>query len=868
MTDWCSGCFLFKKHRVPFVGPLDARFAVVGEGPADSEIEKHEPFVGPSGGLLNLLLKHIGIDRRQIRIGNVLCCGKITDADRDNYTAFSDALYRCRMRREEEGDLGNAQTVLALGSVAAWGMAARSITLGGRHPRRGAYFQDSRKRYVIPSWHPAAILRGGGIGEDGRPNAQPAGAGGLSDAEAETLGFDLEKAWNLSQGRVAPFKPSLTSTGDPREFVRLVEHIRATTKVFSLDVEATDVNPLTCKLTVVGLSYSRNDGVVEAVSLWWPNDDGSAHTALKDLIADPEMTLCAHNSQYDTTVLNRLIGPLRCKIEDTLLVNHAVFPDCKQDLGSVAHTHLVVPAWKADQYEYESKLPAVEKTRWNAERVRHLLAYNGMDVATTEAIRPKLRALAVARKVDHIADLDIRLAMAARRMTEWGVPVSQSVRSEMRTEFAAKVAESEASVERQVIECVESNLATGLRPEATEALLRLIAKRGSKFKKKVTPGWSPGSTDLIRLAFDAGGVELPAGALTDTGKRSVGKQALASVAEHPLVMALTDYRRSAKMLSLYFDSDDFQLDADSRLHVAWKIHGTPTGRWSSGSGADRGSGDFGIALQNWPKAMRRMIVAPPGWVLVGCDYSALELRVIALLAGEAWLIDAFMEKRDLHSENASRLYAKAWKANDPLTTCDPEEQARRKRNRKLLRQLTKTGIYAAMYGAAALTIQSQLRAQSFKESDLEFARVLRGLTVEQCQAFVDAIPKLMPCIARLREQQIRRVVDEGRMMSPFGGRRRVWPLGRGDASQAVNGLVQSGAADIMNARFLKLLDILPSYAKVILQVHDSVTLEVPEQYAEETKKLLVDTMTTTVEYGGYSLRFDVEADVGPSWDKV
>lgn len=859
MTDYCTGCMFQGRKRVPFEGPKTSKLAIVGEAPGYVEVIENRPFCGPSGKLLTFILKHIGLDRNQVRIGNVLLCGPITEQERDEYS-FNEALSRCRARREEEGDLGEAQVIVGAGGSSVWGLTGKQFTFGRRYPRRGALHYAPDGRTIIPTWHPAAILRSGGADSQA----------GLSDAEVETMAYDVDKAYRLAYGKMVPFDPEITVTGDPEVFASFAESIPP--GVVAIDVESTSVNPLDCKLTVIGLAYLRPDGNACACSLWWPNANEHAYEAMRKMLQRTDLVKTEHNCQYDITVLERLVGPVALPVDDTLICQHTAFPDCRLDLGSVAQTHLALPPWKSIYHDYENSLRGEAKERWTPERVMKLLRYNAMDCATTAALRPVLRKICADRGVTAVADLDVELAECARNMTKWGVPINVKTRETMRTDFEEKSARFEAEVERLVIEAAIANIENGLRLKETEELLLAVQKRANKTKIKVTYGWNLNSPDLMRAAFDAAGVELPAGSLTPTGKRSVGKKAIAQAAEHPLVSSLIEYRRNSRTLSVYFDSEDFILDDDNRLHTAWKVHGTPTGRWSSGTGTDHGMGDIGIALQNWPKPMRRLIEAPDGWLLAGGDYAALELRCIALLAGEEWMINLFNDPpgtHDLHSMNAERLYGKTWDGCNPTLYADPMDQDRAKKKRKLLRQLAKLGIYASLYGAASTTVQEQLRAYSLREPDPVFARTLREISQEECQKFVDAVPRLMPRIARWREESARRITREGKMVCPLSGRVRRWPLGQVDATQTANGPVQMLAGSIMNRQFLTLWHKLPMPpVKVIAQIHDSVALETPEGMAEDMKQLLMDTLTTTVTLGNYTCRFDVEAVVAKTLDLI
>lgn len=380
--------------------------------------------------------------------------------------------------------------------------------------------------------------------------------------------------------------------------------------------------------------------------------------------------------------------------------------------------------------------------------------------------------------------------------------------------------------------------------------------------------WNPGSPLQLRPALDVCGVNVSGGGLTSKGQRSLSKHVLVDVVHHPFVAALVERRKYRRFLSVYFYSPDLNIDDDNRLHVSWRVHATPTGRWASGTGKDRGKGDVGIAVQNWPQRMREMVEAPEGCVLVDADYAQLEFRVIGLFSGEKTLLEAFNNptvKRDLHAENAARLYRKQWLMYDPDRALSDEERAAFAHQRYMIRLFTKTGVYASLYGAVPGTVQRQLRAKSLQVDDPKFAKMLREVSIKTCQMFVDAIPRFWPTLAHWHHETADKIQREGSWICPWSGRRRVWPLNRADRSQALNTPIQMGAASIMNSRFVILKDLLPPEARIILQVHDSVTIEVPERLGPEVRDLVTKTMSTTMTHAGNECVFPMEAEIVKRW---
>ncbi len=1054
MDNPCAGCFLRNRTRVPYEGPIDALYAVVGEAPGVTECRARRPFHpdGPSGRLLTTLLTHLGIDRADVRIGNAILCGPISDTDKQN-PAFKDVLARCALRREAEGDLGSARTILAAGSMAANGLLGETITLGGRQPRRGALHRDAAGRAVFPTWHPAAILRSGGDNTKGGKKQ----GGGLSDAEVETLAFDIERSHDFALGRREEFTPEILTTRDPVLFVNWVREnvYDAGAMRFSFDVETDSVDPTKADLLLVGLAVELPNGVIRAVSFWWPNADDISKLLLADLLSDANRECVLQNCQYDLSVAERKVTVPKNKVIDTLLAMHAAFPEVKLDLGSIAHTFLAIEPWKFlfRQWERAHKQDVQAKSdEWIA-RNSH---YNAMDAATTLAVVKPLFVECEKRKVLQIHDLDVQLALIARKMTERGLYISPEIRGQLRDEFQEKERKALDKLRNLVVDGVLNALTIGKYPKEIEQLLMYVQKssnkslpkpRWKKFKvpkkprakkrtKALTPeqqalvaieqvaaavrsaeaalpavlddvspwdeeaiarmystkgplldgtekldgtdppipradspsvsttdvsppasavapmenrpaesplggesmvlsvplppsaipgfssdtetpqapnttegvatsdtktpkatnttegtpsgvwiyppipekvwtnkAWNPFSTNQLRLAFDICGVQLPANSLTKSGQRSMSKHALVQVFDHPLVGAVIESRKYRRFLSVYFESEGSLIGEDNRLRVGWKVHGTPTGRWSSGAGGG-GVGDIGIAVQNWPPIMRKMVVAPEGYLLVGADYNALEFRMIALLSGEIILLEIFNNtsvKRDLHAENTARLYPKVWSSLDPRFARSPEQQKEYEERRKLMRKFVKTGFYAAVYGAVPPTVQATLRAQSLKETDAKAARMLREVSLKDCKMFVDAVPRFWPRLARWRDQQVVERSRSGIFVSPIDGRRRVWLMARSERSAFINTPVQMSSGSLMNQRSLLLIPKLHALSADIhptLQVHDSWTFEVPIPLAEQAKKIVEETMTTTLTIGAHSCLFPVEAAIGKSWDVV
>jgi uracil-DNA glycosylase family 4 len=869
----CMSCPFEGRRQVPFVGPKDSKFAIVGEYPGKTEIEKKLPFVGRAGQLLDDLLGAIGIDRTTVRMGNAILCGPVTEADR-NQKWFPEVVERCATRCAADGDLGAATSISALGTTAAYGLLGKTVALGGSNPSRGALHWTQDKRAVFPAWNPAAILRAGG--------AEASKSSKLSDADVEVLLIDIQRAWMFAKGDLKEWKPLIRIMADPAQFAAWC---RTLPERVAIDVETDSADPVTAKLLVVGMarrldnvvspltesnvvSSLRPADAIESISFWWPNATEDAKEAFRDLLANGIITKTFHNGAYDELVLRHHVGPVLGGVSDTLLLSHARFPECPVGLAAVAQTWLVVPPWKRnhDAWETDRKRrrelargKGYEVADWTEDRILNLMEYNAYDVGATLAVEPMLVEECEREETLLAAAIDVVQAREAARMTEYGLLVDLKVKAELAEE--AKRRHTDA-VERMRM-LVDTGLKNPADLKAAEELSRLIRDDG---------GFNFNSQKMLPLAFDVCGVKVPVdrNALTATGKRSFNKDTLGAISDQPLVSALHACRGTARQISVYFGEGSLPLGPDGRLHMPWRIFGTPTGRWSSGGDDEDHDDVVSVNLQNWANFLRRMVVAGPGNILCAADFAQLEYRVIALLAGEQSLLDLFNDPKrpDLHSTNAHRLFGYRWEVCDPLKAIQDEEIVRRTTQRKVLRGLTKSGLYGAMYLGTAKKIRQRLQAGALRESDEKLAEALRRIDEPQCQEFVDAIPRLWPRIDAWRDEKIREVQETHRIRMPITGRHRIWPLGFVEPTQCVNSNVQGPAGDIMSCAFVRLTTALPPEARIILQVHDSVVVECPKEMANLVLKIMVDTMTTRLTIGEFSCDFTVDAKIGPSWDVV
>ena len=326
---------------------------------------------------------------------------------------------------------------------------------------------------------------------------------------------------------------------------------------------------------------------------------------------------------------------------------------------------------------------------------------------------------------------------------------------------------------------------------------------------------------------------------TRGGQLSTSQQALEKLAgQHSVVDSILQYRKLEKMRSTYLDPLPRLVDAQGRIHTTFNQKATATGRLSSSN----------PNLQNIPvrgplgKRMRACFIAGPGQALVSADYSQVELRVLAHMSQDAALLDAFRQGQDIHARTAALIY-----------DIRPEEVSPEQRRN------AKTINFGLVYGMGAQKLAQELKI-SLNEARDFIARYFARLT--GLKAFYE---------------QVEASARELGYVTTLAGRRRPVPdiaSSNGQASalarrQAINTVIQGSAADIIKLAMLAVAQdgtLHRLQARLLLQVHDELLLEVPEPDAAEAGQRVAQLMQD-VAPGGQPLAVPLLVDwgLGANW---
>lgn len=323
---------------------------------------------------------------------------------------------------------------------------------------------------------------------------------------------------------------------------------------------------------------------------------------------------------------------------------------------------------------------------------------------------------------------------------------------------------------------------------------------------------------------------------TKTGISTASSE-LEKLREYPIITNIESYRELFKLKTTYLDALPALVESDSRLHTTFQQAVAATGRLSSANPNLQN-----IPARNaWSEKIRGAFEAQPGFILIGVDYSQIELRTMAHLSGDKTLVEAFKKGEDIHRTTASVVF----KVKPDMVTPDMRRQA-------------KVFNFGIMYGMGAYGL-----SQAAQIDQKEAAK------------FIEAYFKKFSGVATYREI-MKKSARTHHYIETEVGRRRYIPeiestnvqVARGAERMAINMPIQGLAADIMKRAMLKVSELVREYdgdVRMTLQVHDELIFEVREGLAEEFAKKVKDVMEHA-----YPLRVPlvVEVAMGNNWGEI
>jgi DNA polymerase-1 len=304
--------------------------------------------------------------------------------------------------------------------------------------------------------------------------------------------------------------------------------------------------------------------------------------------------------------------------------------------------------------------------------------------------------------------------------------------------------------------------------------------------------------------------------------------------KHPIIPAIMDYRMLTKLKSTYADGLMSALDEDGRVRTTFQNLVTATGRLSSTE----------PNLQNIPvrtdlgAEIRKMFIPKPGHVLVDADYSQIELRVLAHIADDQTMQEAFTSGLDVHTATAAQVFAVA-----------PEQVT------SLQRRHAKAVNFGIVYGISEFSLAEDI-----------------GVSRWEAKNYIDSYLAHYAGVRRYMKQVVEEARDRGYTQTMFGRRRYIpelkssnFNVRSGAERMTLNTPIQGTAADLIKLAMIRVENALNEHfpeAKLLLQVHDELIVECPEAIAEDVAAMVSREMESIAKL---NVPLQAEAKIGKSW---
>jgi DNA polymerase-1 len=375
-----------------------------------------------------------------------------------------------------------------------------------------------------------------------------------------------------------------------------------------------------------------------------------------------------------------------------------------------------------------------------------------------------------------------------------------------------------------------------LRTQSGELAKRLMEILAEAHKEAGAPFNLDSPKQLCNILFEK--MQLPVLRKTPTGQPSTAEDVLEELAEsYRLPRLILEHRSLSKLKSTYTDKLPEQINEKTgRVHTSYHQAVAATGRLSSQD----------PNLQNIPirtlegRRIRQAFVAPPGHVLLAADYSQIELRIMAHLSGDAGLLNAFANDLDIHQATAAEVLGL------PLQAVTSEQ-----------RRSAKAVNFGLIYGMSAFGLAKQL-----------------GIARGAAQEYIDLYFARYPGVKRYMEETRAQARERGYVETVFGRRlylpdinARNKQFQQAAERAAINAPMQGTAADIIKRAMISVDQLCTGHgdARLIMQVHDELVLEVPEARLAEVTAAVRDRMIAAAQ-----LRVPLKVDVGSgaNWDQA
>ena len=601
-------------------------------------------------------------------------------------------------------------------------------------------------------------------------------------------------------------------------------HVAEKSRQVTIDTETTSLNAMAANL--VGISLSVESGAACYIPLQHvrvseehvdllsePNESpmpdqiplDQALELLRPLLSNPAVLKIGQNIKYDALVLKKYDVSIK-PFDDTMLLSYVLDAGVnKHGMDELSRVHLGITPIPFKEIAGKGK----SQITFDKVQIDKATEYAAEDADITGRLHRILKLRLTQEKMVTVYEtLERPLVKVLVEMEHNGIKVDRDMLARLSNEFALHLAELEGEIHKLA---------------------------GHQFNIA-----SP--KQLGEVLFDE--MEIPGGKKSKTGAYTTGADILEGLAAdgHLLPEKVLKWRGLAKLKSTYTDALQNEINTDTgRIHTSYSMASTTTGRLSSND----------PNLQNIPirsdegRKIRNAFIPQEGFKLVAADYSQIELRLLAHIADLDSLKQAFNDGIDIHAMTASEVFGV------PIEGMDPS-----------IRRQAKAINFGIIYGISSFGLARQL-----------------GMSRSEAKMFIDRYFERFPGIRHYMEDTMEYCRDKGYVETIFGRKIHIASINDTNGMKrsfgeraAINAPIQGSAADIIRRAMIKMPDTIKNAglgAKMLLQVHDELVFEVPEEEVNKTIPLICKTMeNAALPSLEISIPLTVDCGVGDNWNEA
>ncbi len=565
----------------------------------------------------------------------------------------------------------------------------------------------------------------------------------------------------------------------------------------AVDTESTSLDPLRAKL--LGISVAWEEGRAFYLNV---KDNPIWLKEIKTILSNEKIAKFGHNLKYDLAILKQAGVELRPISFDSMVASYLLNPGSRghslDNLAFEIFGHQMQPITDligTGKKKISMELVPLEKISWysceDADYTYRLCRY----------FKPELEEKNILGLMEK---MEMPLIPVLATLEQNGVKIDSDFLRKMSKEVGHKLTQLEKKIYDQAGTTFNIN-----SPLQLKSILFEKMNISSEGIGKTKTGLSTAATQLDKLKN-----------------------------KHPIIPLLIDYRELSKLQSTYLEALPKLVNPKTgRVHTSFNQTITATGRLSS---SDPNFQNIPVRTEEGRK-IRQAFIAEPGFKIVSADYSQIELRIVASLAGDEKMIESFRKDEDIHRRTAAEIY------NIPLEAVTKEQ-----------RYEAKEVNFGILYGMGAWGLATR-----------------KNMTRERARAFIEKYFMVHRQIQEFIATTISLAHEQGYVETLFGRRRYLpeinssMPQVRAQAERmAINMPVQGTAADLMKLAMINIHRGLPKISprsRMILQVHDELVFEVPSQEVVKVSKFIATEMNTV-----YKLKTPIktEVSVGNNWGEL